>query len=73
MRYRRYQGFNLNPILIIVINLLMLVVTFISPRITLLLGLVPAIFLSVKLRILMRKALIVNGYSAGSIQRAGFK
>jgi len=47
MRYRRYQGFNLNPILIIiVINLLMLVATFVSSRIILLLGLVPAIFLS---------------------------
>ncbi len=45
MRYRRYQGFNLNPILIIIINLLMLIVTFISSRITMLLGLVTAIFL----------------------------
>jgi len=47
MRYRRYQGFSLNPIwIIIAINLLMLVTTIISPKLISLLGLVPAIFLS---------------------------
>ena len=47
MRYRRYQGFSLNPIwIIIAINLLMLVTTIISPKLIYLLGLVPAIFLS---------------------------
>ena len=47
MRYRRYQGFSLNPIwIIIAINLLMLVTTTISPKLISLLGLVPAIFLS---------------------------
>jgi len=47
MRYRRYQRFNLNPIwIIIAINSFMFVVTFVSPRLTSLLGLVPAIFLS---------------------------
>jgi len=47
MRYRRYQRFELNPIwIIIAINLLMLVATSVSPRLTFLLGLVPAIFLS---------------------------
>ena len=47
MRYRRYQGFNLNPIwIIIAINSFMLVATFISPRLTSLFGLTPAMFLS---------------------------
>jgi membrane associated rhomboid family serine protease len=47
MRYKRYQRFNLNPIwIIIAINLLMLVATFVSPRLIFLLGLAPAIFLS---------------------------
>ena len=47
MRYRRYQGFSLNPIwIIIAINLLMLVTTIISPKLFSLLGLAPAIFLS---------------------------
>jgi len=47
MRYRRELKFYLRPIwIIIAINLLLLVATFISPRLTVLLGLVPAIFLS---------------------------
>ncbi len=47
MRYRGYQRFYLSPIwIIITINLLLLVATFISPRLTILLGLVPALFLS---------------------------
>ena len=47
MSYRRYQGFSLNPIwIIIAINLLMLVTTIISPKLISLLGLVPAISLS---------------------------
>ena len=47
MRYRKYQGFELNPILIIIgINLLMLVTFLIYPRIISLLGLKPELFLS---------------------------
>jgi len=47
MRYRRYQRFNLNPIwIIIAINSFMFVATSVSPRLTSLLGLMPAIFLS---------------------------
>lgn len=47
MRYRRYQGFSLNPIwIIIAINLLMLVATYIYPRLIFLLGLMPELFLS---------------------------
>ena len=47
MRYRRYQRFYLRPIwIIIAINLLLLVATSISPRLIILLGLVPTIFLS---------------------------
>jgi membrane associated rhomboid family serine protease len=46
MRYRR-QRFDLNPIwIIIAINFLMLVATAVSPRLSYLLGLVPAIFWS---------------------------
>ena len=47
MRYRREPRFYLRPIwIIIAINLLMLVATFIFPGLTVFLGLVPAIFLS---------------------------
>ena len=47
MRYRGYQKFYLSPIwIIIAINLLLLVATFISPRLIFLLGLMPELFLS---------------------------
>lgn len=47
MRYRRFNRFGLNPVwIIIAINLLMLVATFVSPGLIYLLGLVPAIFVS---------------------------
>ena len=43
----RYRGFNRNPIwIIIAINLLMLVATYIYPRLIFLLGLMPELFLS---------------------------
>ncbi len=47
MRYRRYQRFKLSPILILIaVNFLLFIATFIAPGLIFLLGLQPAGFLS---------------------------
>jgi len=47
MAYRRYQGFELTPLLVIIIaNILLFIATVIAPELILLLGLQPASFLA---------------------------
>jgi membrane associated rhomboid family serine protease len=47
MRYRRYQRFKLSPILVLIaVNFLLFIATFIAPGLIFLLGLQPAGFLS---------------------------